>query len=282
MKDNIRKQLLEQIGDRKSQRKNDISKATTVAAKKSSSILIIDDEPSCLELARAVLESKGYLIYSAGTVSEGRALWQAHCAISLIITDLKMPREDGFALLEFIAANYRFHHIPILVLTCCADREIVCRAIELGASDYLIKPFTPALLLERVEKLYSKPRGSILIVSDNTASIAILRRTLTAHGYRIFEASSGAMAKDIINREEIDVGISELALVDMSGFELLIYAHDRENIFPFIFISDPILALSVEDIRSTGGFGLLTMPFNNTEVLSAVRQAICKKKGMRD
>lgn len=280
MKERIRQRLLEQMGatvavpdrPRPAPRKqaNPVQIANTV--------LVIDDEPSCLEFTVAVLENNGYRILSGQSVAEGKAQLQANPGVTLIVTDLKMPREDGFSLLNYLRDDVRYCHIPTIVLTCCMDQNIILRAISLGARDYLIKPFAADVLLTRVRRIYDKAKGNVLLITDNDQTIVILKRTLVADGFRVSAARSEREVRELLGREPFDAAISELVFQNKTGLDMLVSIRDDGHFLPLLFITDSLIKLSEEEIRSAGGFGLIKKPFNNGDVLRAVSAAVARHR----
>ena len=112
-------------------------------------ILVIEDQPSCAKLARAILEGDGHAVIVAATASA--AIDQLRVAPpSLIILDLKLPDRDGLSLVSDIRAMAR--DVPIVALTACAmagDRE---RGLMAGCDEYLIKPVDPRTLRHTVAR----------------------------------------------------------------------------------------------------------------------------------
>ena len=164
------------------------------------SVLVVDDEPSVRELVAVSLEAREYKVLPAASVAEARAILQSHTDISLVITDLKMPVEDGFVLLEFLRNNLRFHHIPAVVFTSCSDLRFVRRAVELGAQAYLAKPFTAEALVDRVTGVLESSAIVVVLVSDSSACRTILGRDMTLAGYTVHTAESGQYALDLITK----------------------------------------------------------------------------------
>lgn len=73
--------------------------------------------------------------------------------IALAILDVQLPGLDGFALLSRLRESPRTASVPVIMLTSLADEEDVVRGLELGANDYVVKPFSPAELMARVRRL---------------------------------------------------------------------------------------------------------------------------------
>jgi two-component system, OmpR family, KDP operon response regulator KdpE len=109
-------------------------------------ILVIDDDADIRRSLSRELEVAGYQILAAADGTEGRELFEQHRP-DLVVTDLAMPRVDGFSV---ISAVRRSDHTPVMVLSVHGEEEDKVRALDLGADDYVTKPFSLRELLARV------------------------------------------------------------------------------------------------------------------------------------
>src|SRR5690242_10695175 len=109
-------------------------------------ILVIDDDVDIRRSLSRELEAAGYRTLEAADGVEGRELFGQHRP-ELVVTDLAMPRADGF---EVISAVRRIDATPVLVLSVRGEEEDKVRALDLGADDYVTKPFSLRELLARV------------------------------------------------------------------------------------------------------------------------------------
>ncbi len=279
MKSFYRKMLLVQLGKEGSQQSRRASidrkrAQDNVAAK---TILVIDDEPSALELASHILVGDGFRVRLATTVKEGKALLQSDSEISLVITDLRMPDEDGFSVLEFLMENLRFSHIPAIISSCCSHQDKVSHAIEMGATDYLTKPFNAKSLLSRVHRVFERTKGVILVVLEDDLQRSMLIRTLSAAGFEIIAANTGAQALCALAGKSVRLIISELVLEDMTGLDLMMEAQGTTSAAPFVFLNDTVTRVTDDDIRSAGGFGLIDRPLSNVDILRKVKM-VCGRR----
>ena len=112
-------------------------------------ILIADDDSDLLGLIGFTLTQAGYLVVKA---TDGPTALRAHEAEQpdLIVLDINMPGASGFQVCEAVRQKSR---VPIMMLTARGEEEDLVRALELGADDYLTKPFSPRTLLARVKAL---------------------------------------------------------------------------------------------------------------------------------
>ncbi len=111
-------------------------------------ILVVDDEPNIIQLARMYLEREGYRVHAVG---DGRAALQAVESLqpALMVLDLMLPEVDGFEVCRRLrAAN---NPVPILMVTARDEDVDKILGLEMGADDYLTKPFNPRELVARVK-----------------------------------------------------------------------------------------------------------------------------------
>ncbi len=112
-------------------------------------VLIVDDTPSNLEVISDTLGDAGFDVAIA--TSGDRALQQVErCLPDLILLDVMMPGIDGFETCRRLKANERTCHIPIIFMTALSDTDSKVKALELGAVDYIVKPFYQKEILARV------------------------------------------------------------------------------------------------------------------------------------
>ena len=110
-------------------------------------VLIVDDEANICSFIAAILESNGYQVLTAGTCLQGRLVFATHNP-DLIVLELGLPDEDGSALIRTV--REAGCAAPILVLSARSDESEKIAALDLGANDYITKPFGTGELLARV------------------------------------------------------------------------------------------------------------------------------------
>lgn len=145
-------------------------------------ILIADDDPAIRESLSKELRAAGYTTSTAADGSEAMGAFQSH-APDLVLTDLAMPRSDGFELIAGIRATSR---IPIIVLSVRGADADKVRALDLGADDFVTKPFSMAELLARVRahlRRTTTPTATTLAFPDLT--IDLERRRVLQNGREV-------------------------------------------------------------------------------------------------
>lgn len=120
-----------------------------------STILVIDDDASVRQTLVDILEINGYVVRAAANGVEGCALARAERP-TLIITDVEMPGLTGFELIEQFRADEELRTIPIIVVSAKVDRAATRRGMELGADDFITKPFTEDEVLHSVKTRLEK------------------------------------------------------------------------------------------------------------------------------
>jgi two-component system phosphate regulon response regulator PhoB len=121
----------------------------------STKILVVDDEPEAVELLVFNLQQAGFEVLSAGDGAEALKKSRAHSP-SLIVLDLMMPEMDGLEVCRILKRAPETASIPIIMLTAKAAEVDRVVGLELGADDYVTKPFSPRELVLRVRKVLGR------------------------------------------------------------------------------------------------------------------------------
>ena len=120
-------------------------------------ILIIEDEKDIRQLLIYTLQYAGFTVI-AGRDGEDAVRLAEEEMPDVILMDVRMPRLDGYEACKLIKTNEKTAHIPVVFLSAKGQDTEIDKGFEVGASDYLLKPFTPTELIERV-KLILKESG---------------------------------------------------------------------------------------------------------------------------
>ncbi|HBV83027.1 MAG: response regulator transcription factor [Lachnospiraceae bacterium] len=166
-------------------------------------ILVVDDESRMRKLVKDFLVKQNYEVIEAGDGSEALDMFFANQETALIILDVMMPKMDGWQVCKEIR-NYS--KVPIIMLTARADERDELQGFQLGVDEYIAKPFSPKILVARVE--------------------AILRRTNQSTENEVLEYGEIIINKAAhvvtINGKNIDLSFKE--------FELLTYFMENKGI----------------------------------------------------
>jgi len=174
---------------------------------KKETILIVDDEEDILELIKFNLKNEGYSIITALTGEKAINIAK-QSPIDLIVLDLMLPGVDGLEVTKILKNNDKTCDIPIIMLTAKGEESDIVTGLELGADDYLSKPFSPKILIARIRAILR--RGRQKLFSD--------RDVLKLDGGMIIDLAKYIVS---INGNIVDLTLSE--------FDLLFFLADKKG-----------------------------------------------------
>ena len=166
-------------------------------------ILVVDDEARMRKLVKDFLSIKGYQVLEAGDGEEAVDLFFQQKDIALIILDVMMPKMDGWQVCREIR---KYSKVPIIMLTAKGDERDELQGFDLGVDEYITKPFSPKILVARVEAIL---RRSNLLTKDDEISVGGIELNKAAHQVKI-------------DGQEIELSYKE--------FELLAYFLENQGI----------------------------------------------------
>jgi diguanylate cyclase (GGDEF)-like protein len=136
--------------------RNRVVAGEPATAAPSQRILLAEDDPNVVRLLTRHLRREGFEVaaFSDGTTALENA---TESGAALVISDIEMPKLDGLGLLERLRAHSEFRHVPIMMLTAMGDEAYIVRAFELGADDYVLKPFSIREVTARIRRLLRRP-----------------------------------------------------------------------------------------------------------------------------
>ena len=166
-------------------------------------ILVVDDESRMRKLVKDFLEREGFEVLEAGDGMEAMEIFSEEKEIALIILDVMMPKMDGWQVCREVRQSSK---VPIIMLTARSEERDELQGFDLGIDEYISKPFSPKILVARVE--------------------AVLRRTHGIDASSVMDAGGIEIDKSAhmvkIDGKEIDLSFKE--------FELLTYFVENQGI----------------------------------------------------
>jgi two-component system, sensor histidine kinase ChiS len=121
-------------------------------------LLVVDDIEANRDLLSRRLKREGYLVATAENGRQALEMMRA-ATFDLVLLDVLMPEMDGYEVLQRLKADEMLRHIPVIMISALNESDSVVRCIELGAEDYLGKPFNPTLLQARIGACLAKKRA---------------------------------------------------------------------------------------------------------------------------
>ena len=166
-------------------------------------ILVVDDESRMQKLVRDFLVKQNFDVLEAGDGEEAVDIFFKEKDIALIILDVMMPKMDGWQVCREIR---KYSKVPIIMLTAKGDERDELQGFDLGVDEYITKPFSPKILVARVEAIL---RRSNLLTKDDEISVGGIELNKAAHQVKI-------------DGQEIELSYKE--------FELLAYFLENQGI----------------------------------------------------
>lgn len=167
-------------------------------------ILVVDDEARMRKLVRDFLVKSNFEVVEAGDGSEALDLFFKQKDIALIILDVMMPKLDGWGVCREVR---QYSQVPIIMLTAKAEERDELQGFQLGVDEYISKPFSPKILVARVEAILRR-----------TNQLGAMEEILEAGGIRIDKAAHSVT----IDGKSVDLSYKE--------FELLTYFLENKGI----------------------------------------------------
>lgn len=222
-------------------------------------ILIIEDNPTNLELMSYLLEAFGYQIATACDGEEGLQAAQRDWP-DLIICDVEIPKINGVDVARRLKGDAGLRWIPLLAVTAFAmvgDRD---RVLAAGFDGYISKPINPERFVREVEAFLpiiersaptvssqtaikvEKPRAThatLLVVDNSPVNIELLRSILEPSGYYVFSAANVDDGLELARQTTFDLIISDLHMPDSDGYAFIqaVKADPAMCAIPFMFLS---------------------------------------------
>ena len=112
-------------------------------------VLCVDDDPAITELLSMLLQTQGFEVFTANSGEDGIKKIRDK-SLHIVILDLMMPGVDGWQVCKEVR---KFSNVPIIVLSALNDPEMIARALDAGADDYLVKPISSNVLVAHINRL---------------------------------------------------------------------------------------------------------------------------------
>lgn len=252
-------------------------------------VLLVEDDAAVRSLVKAVLENTGYHVLIANDGREGtHVATEYDGTIHLLVSDAVMPHMSGPALARSVLV--RRPDLKVLFITGGPDAELARHDTLSAQGDVLRKPFTNDALLETVRRVLDQPIDQrfppfaphklerILVIDDDEQVNALLQEMLKSTRYQVLTAASGKEGIKLLQKEPVDLLVTDLLMPDMDGLEVL---QEIRHLWP----SMKILAMSGGGVGATpeiylamarqlGAVKTLAKPFSREQLLNAVREMI--------
>ena len=225
-------------------------------------ILIVEDNPVTRKLVRAALTLDGFVVEESASGQEAiQAIVRTQP--DLVLQDLVLPDMSGYELLNRLRATPGWGNKPIVALTGLTDQDGLRGA---GFTDVLVKPVEPSRLVRAVRAHLNRPaivargtdpenRRTLLLVDGDTTRLGAMQLHFRRLGYNVFTASDGMEALALARTDRPDLIVSDVALHQLTGLELLRAVRDDAALssLPFVLITPTLVSASDRDLADQLG-----------------------------
>jgi PAS domain S-box-containing protein len=269
-------------------------------------VLIVDDNRTNRRILKGMLERWQMKTTSVedgqealDQLSAAREAGEPH---GLILTDMHMPKMDGFTLIEHIRHNPELATSTIMMLTSAGHRGDAARCLELGVAAYLLKPIRQSELREAIARvLGAREQGAIplitrfslhnahdpsaflrvLLAEDNAVNQRLAVRLLEKRGHRVAVAGNGREALDALEREKFDLVFMDVQMPEMDGLEATATIREKEKSSG---LHQPIIALTAHAMKgdrekclAAGMDGYLTKPIRPQDLEGILDEYVARR-----
>ncbi|MEC9440930.1 MAG: response regulator [Myxococcota bacterium] len=250
------------------------------AEQRDARLLVIDDDPNTHDLLGRTLKREGFTIISALSGEDGIDLLKGGLEVDAILLDILMPEENGWQILHKLKRDALTSDIPVILISVMDEQQ---RAITLGASDYIQKPFERAHLIESVERLLQERDKSpeqeveVLIVEDDDNTRDLLQRMLSTEVWSVHTAQDGQRAIEVLGDVEPDIILLDLMMPRMDGFEVLarLRQDTRWSDIPVIIVTAKTLTPAERELLRRGATHVMQKgALEQAQLVAQARQAL--------
>ena len=240
-------------------------------------ILVVDDSKSIRFALESQLREEGFDVTTAVDGEEGLAK-AVEGEFDLVITDLDMPKMDGFELCTRLKSEFKTSHIPIIILSARDSDETIERGFRVGADAYLAKGDRIEDKVERIKDILRTKNfltGSRILVADDSSSVRLfIQAGLNEAGFRTEVVTNGQEALDRIDEFKPDLILSDLMMPEVDGADLLraVTRSEAHRAIPVIIMSTvsdrPLMRRLIRDGAAT----FMVKPFTMNQLVITIEE----------
>ena len=249
-------------------------------------IILVDDMSHSLIAVRDRLKEH-YEVFPAQTVARMFEIL-GRITPDLILLDINMPDVNGYDAIQQLKTDSRYADIPVIFLSARSDDDSIAKGLNLGAADYVQKPFSVPKLIERIENQFAVPdtpnetvqaenvRKKIIYVDDVHYSLVSVKSRLKDR-YEIYPAQSVAIMFDLLKHVTPDLILLDVNMPKVNGYEAIgqLKADKRYERIPVIFLTGNSGRIFPrrEDMlkaKSLGAADYMTKPFTDAELIERI------------
>lgn len=251
----------------------------TAPAQENGRVLVVDDSPTTRAVIRKLLSPAHLTITEAEDGLQGLAAAGSN-PFDLIITDINMPRMDGFDLCERLKENPATRNIPVIILSSDDTDEALNKGFQAGAATFIRKDDIQEELSKKVNRTLEKFRFQrerlVLVVDDSPIIRRLVEKGLHEAGYQVVTAENGKAALRLLATSLPDLILSDIDMPEMDGFTLCERVNGDERLagIPFVVMSANGDRAHMQRMLHHGAEAYLVKPFNMDQLAILVDKLI--------
>jgi CheY-like chemotaxis protein/class 3 adenylate cyclase len=246
-------------------------------------VLLVDDSDLIHRHTRPILQAEGYEVVEAWDGEEALALC-AQRLPDLILTDVEMPKLDGWELCRRIKQDAKTAHVPVVICSSLGAAADLERGFDLGADEYLVKPVIAEELVGRLQallatKMLSK-RERLLVVDDSAAIRHLVSDCLKRQGFQVATAVDGQDGFEKALEGSPELILTDYDMPRMTGFELVVALRrdERTRDIPIVMLTARDTKRDQAQMRAAGLNSYLVKPFGTDKCIALVERVLAERR----
>ncbi len=255
----------------------------TAMGKKQKTILLVDDSRVIHTIVENILQDEEVHLLHAFDGEEGFRK-AVEVVPDLILSDIEMPKMDGYEFCQLVKATEATEHIPVIMQSTRGTGIDIDKGFDAGANDYLTKPINPDELVSRIHQLLerdeTRPRERILVIDDSKTVRNFMGQGLAQQGFEVTTAADGQEGLALAIQKKPDLVVTDLEMPLMNGREFT-----RELKKQDLFKDTPVIMLTASGSRRDEAKGrhagidaYLSKPFAPDKLVVLVEKLIAERK----
>jgi DNA-binding response OmpR family regulator len=246
-------------------------------------ILLVDDSDLIHRHTRPILQAEGYEVVDAWDGEQALALC-AERRFDLVMTDVEMPKLDGWELCRRLKQAPATEHVPVVMCTSLGHASDLERGFDLGADDYLIKPVVPEELVSRLQALLAtkmlSERERLLVVDDSAAIRHLVSDCLKRQGFQVTTAVDGHDGLAKARESKPELILTDYDMPRMTGFEMVVALRQSEHTrdLPIIMLTARDTKRDQAQMRAAGLNSYLVKPFGTDKCIALVERVLAERR----
>ena len=242
-------------------------------------VLILAGSPDGLDILFSWLNSVGATVVHDRSWRKAMERIQIDASLDMVMIMTGTSDEIGMKILKSVRLDRRLKNLPLIMMGSEISDTQVRQYYEYNVTDILILPATRETIEAKINRAVAQSRTTVLVVDDEPAILDILEQFFIFERYRPLLAQSYDEAAAILEREQVDVVVSDVMLGGKTGIDLLLHIKTNFQNIAVILVTGYSGKFGSKDILALGADGFFTKPFKNTELVAMLRNCLLRYEG---